>query len=49
MSGGQSIFVILTDRSSVLYLPAKSGSSILISVRNPIEVLEALKRESSKH
>lgn len=49
MSGGQSIFVILTDRSSVLYLPAKSGPSILVSVRNPSEILKALKQENTEH
>lgn len=46
-SDGRSIFVILTDASSVLYLPAKTGASLLISVRNPTEVLEVLKRAKS--
>lgn len=42
-----SIFAILTDRSQVLFLPAKSGTSLLVSVTNPIAVLEALKRAKS--
>jgi len=44
---GQVIFVVLTDRSQVLYLPAKSGASLLVSVSNPNAVLGALKRAQS--
>jgi hypothetical protein len=39
--------VVLTDRSQVLYLPAKSGASLLVSVSNPNAVLDALKRAQS--
>lgn len=46
---GDSIFVMLTDRSQVLYLPARSGDSLLISVSDATAVLEALKRENSLH
>ncbi len=35
------------DRSSVLYLPTKSGASLLVSVRNPAHVLEGLKQAKS--
>lgn len=44
---GKAIFVALTDRSQVLYLPAKSGASLLVSVSNPNAVLDALKRAKS--
>lgn len=44
---GKAIFVALTDRSQVLYLPAKSGTSLLVSVQKPNAVLDALKRAKS--
>lgn len=44
---GKAIFAAMTDQTQVLYLPAKSGASLLVSVSNPNAVLDALKRAKS--
>ncbi|QNA88031.1 hypothetical protein G4G28_05210 [Massilia sp. Dwa41.01b] len=41
--GKSTIFALLTDRSSVVFLPAKSGPSLLISVEQPQAFLAALR------
>jgi hypothetical protein len=45
---GQSgaVFALLTDRSRVVYLPAKNGPSLLISVERPEEFLAALRAKA---
>jgi hypothetical protein len=40
---GGAVFVLLTDRSRVVYLPARNGSSLLISVEHPEHFLEELR------
>ena len=44
---GRVLFALLTDRSSVLYLPAKTGPSLLVSLENPAAVLADLKQRAS--
>ncbi len=44
---GKAIFAAMTDQTHVLYLPAKSGASLLVSVQNPNAVLDVLKRAQS--
>lgn len=44
-AGGEkgALFALLTDRSRVVYLPAKTGPSLLISVEQPAGFLAALR------
>ncbi|HEY0488159.1 MAG TPA: hypothetical protein VGD30_01470 [Telluria sp.] len=46
---GKVLFALLTDRSSVLYLPAKTGPSLLVSLENPAAVLAVLEQRASAH
>ena len=41
--GGGAVFVLLTDRSRVVYLPARRGPSLLVSVEHPAQFLAALR------
>jgi Bacterial PH domain len=41
-AGGGTVFALLTDRSRVLYLPAKAGPSLLVSVDDPESLLTRL-------
>jgi hypothetical protein len=43
---GGAVFALLTDRSRVVYLPAKNGPSLLISVEQPEEFLAALRAKA---
>ena len=45
--GGGAMFALLTDRSRVVYLPARSGPSLLISVEEPERFLATLRRVGS--
>lgn len=40
---GGAVFALLTDRSRVVYLPARKGPSLLISVEEPERFLAALR------
>ena len=40
---GGAMFVLLTDRSRVVYLPARRGPSLLVSVKHPKQFLAALR------
>ncbi len=44
---GGKVFAILTNRSRVLYLPAKTGQSLLVSVEDPAAALQSI-REHAK-
>ena len=37
------VFAVLTDRSQVVYLPAKVGPSLLVSVEQPEQFLAAVR------
>jgi hypothetical protein len=41
--GGGAVFALLTDRDRVVYLPARNGTSLLISVEQPERFLAALR------
>lgn len=41
--GGGAVFALLTDRGRVVYLPARIGPSLLISVEEPERLLAALR------
>ena len=40
---GETVFALLTDRSRVVYLPARTGPSLLISVEQPERFLMTLR------
>lgn len=44
---GRVLFALLTDRSNVLYVPAKTGPSLIVSLENPAAVLADLKQRAS--
>ena len=43
-SGGGRIYAVLTDKSSVVYLPTTENYAMLLSIREPEALLEALGR-----
>lgn len=43
-SGGGRIYAVLTDKSSVVYLPTAEDYAMLLSIREPDALLEALGR-----
>ena len=43
-SGGGRIYAVLTDKSSVVYLPTTGNYAMLLSIREPDALLEALGR-----
>jgi hypothetical protein len=42
------VFTLLTDRDNVLYLPAKTGPALLVSLENPAPVLASLDAASKR-
>ena len=42
-AGDGLVFAVMTDRSRVVYLPAKVGPSLLVSVEQPEAFLAALR------
>jgi len=44
LRNGEKALAFVTDKQKVLYLPTREGYSILISVVEPIKILDALKR-----
>ena len=45
--GGGAVFALLTDRDRVVYLPARTGTSLLISVGQPERLLAALRAQKA--
>ncbi len=43
-SGGGRIYAVLTDKSSVVYLPTTENYAMLLSIKEPDALLEALRR-----
>lgn len=47
-TSGAKVFAIVTDKSRVLYLPAKAGESLLVSLRDPAGVLSSLRAQQAQ-
>lgn len=43
-TGDGRIYAVLTDKSSVVYLPTTEGYAMLLSIKEPDALLEALGR-----